>query len=89
VVPECLDCPNIASKFGALARIEPVPAGSWTMYFSGAVVAPGFNKKMKHFSDNGVNVGWPSDNRPQWGWRTQLILPVSDCDTNASVRADA
>ena len=27
------------------------------------------------------------DNRPQWGRRTQLILPVSDCDISASVRA--
>ena len=31
----------------------------------------------------------PGDNRPQRGWRTQLILPASGCDTNASVRADA
>ncbi len=28
----------------------------------------------------------PSGNRPQWGRRTQLILPVSNCDTSASVR---
>jgi hypothetical protein len=28
----------------------------------------------------------PGDNRPQWGRWTQLILPVSGCDINASVR---
>jgi hypothetical protein len=28
----------------------------------------------------------PGGNRPQRGRRTQLILPVSDCDSNASVR---
>jgi hypothetical protein len=33
--------------------------------------------------------GLPGDNRPQQGWRTRLILPVSGRDTNASVRADA
>jgi hypothetical protein len=30
----------------------------------------------------------PGGNRPQQGRRTQLILPVSDCGTNASVRVD-
>jgi len=35
-----------------------------------------------------VGQGVPGDNRSQWGRRTQLILPVSGCDTNASVRAD-
>jgi D-alanyl-D-alanine carboxypeptidase len=30
----------------------------------------------------------PGGNRPQQGRRTQLILPVSDCGSNASVRVD-
>jgi hypothetical protein len=30
----------------------------------------------------------PGVNRPEWGRRTQLILPVSNCGTNASVRVD-
>jgi hypothetical protein len=30
----------------------------------------------------------PGGNRPQQGRWTQLILPVSDCGTNASVRVD-
>ncbi len=30
----------------------------------------------------------PGDNRPQRGCRTQVILPVSACGTNASVRVD-
>jgi len=37
----------------------------------------------------GVGSRMPGDNRPQRRWRTQLILPVSGCDTNAWVRADA
>jgi len=30
----------------------------------------------------------PGDNRPQWGCWIQVILPVSACDINASVRVD-
>jgi hypothetical protein len=36
----------------------------------------------------GVHQRVPGDNRPQQGSMDAVILPVSCCDTNASVRVD-
>jgi hypothetical protein len=42
-----------------------------------------FTVALNSFAIGELTSAPPGGNRPQWGRRTRLILPVSDCGTNA------
>jgi hypothetical protein len=70
-------------RIGDLAAIGPIAAALDDYQYERRKDQTTFPVALNSFAFGELTPAPPGGNRPQRGRRTQLILPVSDCGTNA------